>query len=529
MANQRPDAETARDLEALPVDLQPLYRRLTDDGAAWQAASAARFALLARTLVADVERIASDGAIDVQADDADDTPAATPIALPAGAHIALPAHSHKREWIFGTLAAVAVVALLALVLQGALAGRGSTGPANKSTGHWQILDKLTWKRASSGQVLPSIAPTNPQVVYEATNLVNGAAETSKAVSYASLRRTEDGGESWQNLPLPLPIVDVSTVVVRVSPLNAQTVFLSIWDRSTTACEPTNGIAGEGCERGYVSYDGGDSWRAQTLPVRGVLDTSGSIVAQDSRLYATNVCNDDSCVHLLTSFDGGVTWHAMDAQITASKQHVCDLAAPTSGRTVYAVASQFVCTQLPSSKTLWRSDDASATWTQVGPLLPKSGAAQSFTLLSDPLLTAPGRNYSALLYLSQPYVTAHTGTSFQYSEDGGVTWKSTPEVPNIPSNAYDAVQPLPIGEATVLSDGSLLYFPFATPGTRMTPYVWTPGDSAWQRLPQLPAEVTGPGSITVTPGASGHDTLTMALRANGDASNPIAYYVVRYQM
>ncbi len=74
MANQLPDAETARDLEALPADLQPLYQRLTDDGAAWQAASADRFALLARTLVADVERIASDGAIDAQADD---TPQAT--------------------------------------------------------------------------------------------------------------------------------------------------------------------------------------------------------------------------------------------------------------------------------------------------------------------------------------------------------------------------------------------------------------------------------------------------------------------
>ena len=61
MANQLPDAETARDLEALPADLQPLYQRLTDDGAAWQAASADTFASLARSLVADVERIASDG------------------------------------------------------------------------------------------------------------------------------------------------------------------------------------------------------------------------------------------------------------------------------------------------------------------------------------------------------------------------------------------------------------------------------------------------------------------------------------
>ena len=64
---------------------------------------------------------------------------------------------------------------------------------------------------------------------------------------------------------------------------------------------------------------------------------------------------------------------------------------------------------------------------------------------------------------------------------------------------------------------------------MSAYLWKPGAKTWQALPPLPAEVAGPGSIIVTPGANGHDTITMALRANGDASNPIAYYVVRYQM
>ena len=130
--------------EALPTDLQPLYQRLSDDGAAWQAASADRFALMARTLVADVERIASDAPVETHADD---TPQATPIALSAGAHATLSAHRHRREWIVGTVAAVAVVALLALVLQGALAGRDTRGPIsyhkNNHLGQWQILDKLT--------------------------------------------------------------------------------------------------------------------------------------------------------------------------------------------------------------------------------------------------------------------------------------------------------------------------------------------------------------------------------------------------
>jgi hypothetical protein len=549
MANQLPDAETARDLEALPADLQPLYRRLTDDGAAWQAASAAKFASLARALVADVERIASDGAVDAQADNADDTPQATPVALPVGAPIVLPAHRHKREWIFGTVAAVAVVALLALVLQGVLAGRGSTGPTNTKSGQWQILDKLTWKRASSGQVLPSIAPTNPQVVYEATNLVNGAAETSKVVSYASLRRTEDGGESWRTLTLPLPIADVSTINIVVSPLRAQTVFMSLWDRSSTACEPTNGVVGEGCERGYVSYDGGDTWVSQRLPVRGILDLSQPFAVQFNRLYAQNVCNDASCVHLLISADGGLTWQVIDGQLSAQGQLVCAYAATPSGGKVYVITttvtagSQLRCMQASSDVTMWRSDDAGISmnaadagthWTQLGPLPSDPQGSAQRNAISGNLLSAPG---VGLVYLNLAYMSANSGPMFLYSEDYGVTWKHTPPVPATPTLPVTSVTLIPypeltmMGETAALSDGSLLYIQFGTlrAGMRLTPYVWTLGASAWQRLPALPAEVSGPGSITVTPGASGHDTITTVLRANGDASNPIAYYVVRYQM
>jgi hypothetical protein len=92
-----------------------------------------------------------------------------------------------------------------------------------------------------------------------------------------------------------------------------------------------------------------------------------------------------------------------------------------------------------------------------------------------------------------------------------------------------MMPLAIGEATVLSDGSLFYLPFGSPDGPLTPYVWTPGASTWQRLPQLPSEVKAPGSLVVTRGANGHDTITMALGSSGDVSNPIAYYVIRFQM
>ena len=63
--HQFPDAGGAReqerqgDLEILPADLQPRFQRLSEDGAAWQAASAGRIAALAQSLVSDIERMAA--------------------------------------------------------------------------------------------------------------------------------------------------------------------------------------------------------------------------------------------------------------------------------------------------------------------------------------------------------------------------------------------------------------------------------------------------------------------------------------
>ena len=532
MANQHPDTETTRDLAALPSDLRPLYRRLSDDGNAWQAASARRLASLAQALTDDVERMVLDRSVatEVAPDRSESGRAIEP---PAGMLVPPSVRQHRWQWIFGTIAAVVVVTLLALVLQGAFAGRATVGPTKSQTGKWQILDKLTWKRSPLGQQLPIIAPSDPRVVYEYTNLMTGPAETSKTVTYASLRRTEDGGESWKNLPLPLPLDDISIVDIRVSPLSARVVFMSLWDRSSAVCDPASGVVGEwGCQRGYISANGGDTWQAQALPVRGVLDTSGAIVAQGSSLYASNACTGDSCAHLLTSDDGGLSWHVMDDQITAAKQHICGLAAPATGQTVYAVASRVACDQPPSTQSLWRSHDAGAHWAQIGPLLPNSQVGQSYTVLSNTLLTTRGAERSALLYLNQPYI-ASAGTSFWYSEDSGAIWKQTPAAPDVPQCASPDVQcdfmpPLAIGETTVLSDGSLFYLPFGSPDGPLIPYIWTPGASAWQRLPQLPSEVKAPGSIIVTRGANGHDTITMALGSSGDVSNPVAYYVIRYQ-
>ncbi|MGE5335667.1 MAG: sialidase family protein [Nitrososphaerota archaeon] len=536
---EQPDAEMARDLEALPAELHPLYQRLADDGAVWQAASAEKLAPLAQSLATVIERMASDGS---QAARADDVSALAPIEASGRAH-ASTQHTQRRAWLVGAFAVVAatvVVGLLALVLQGALAGRGTANPPNDQrknhSGQWQVLDKLSVNSSLADGPPLVIAPSDTRVVYELAHLTTGSAEAGKVVIYDSLRRTEDGGETWTTLTLPLPVVDITNITIRVSPLRAQTVFLTLWDRSSAPCNPTINLIGEGCARGYVSTDAGDTWQQQTLPVQGILNSGGAIVAQDGRLYASNACSDDTCVHLLMSTDGGLTWRVADAQITASRQHICDLAASASGQSVYAVVSPAACDQSLTKQTIWRSDDTGAHWFQVGPLLPQFQTRHYVLLFGSALLTAPGTGQPDVLYLNMPYLNAAASPIFLYSEDRGATWKSTPPIPVTRKTKY-AYPELPvIGKATVLSDGSLFYLPLYPYEQDRTPYVWSPGSRAWHALPTLPAqmEILPWGDIIVTPGANGYDIITTVLGVSRHPSIPgdyafVAYYVARYQI
>lgn len=532
MDNTLPDSEETLDLNALPAELQAFHQRLTDDGAVWQAASAERLTALAQTLVARVEQMTP--ATHKAASDAEMS-APSPL-TPRQAPPSSQRPPRRREWIAGTFAAIAVVVLLAIVLRAGLAGRdqnltGLTQPTEATAhGLWQTLDKLTVKRQAGMSMIAVVAPSNTQVEYVLSNSQDNA-----KTGNASLRRTTDGGNTWKTQPLTVLSAGSISPMLKVSPLDDRTLFLVFWDQSTACAQTiTNYYPGAGCPHGYFSSNGGDSWQRQTLPVPFVL-APYSIAAQGSLLYAFNYCNVDSCTHVLSSADGGLTWKVVDGDVADHKAYTCEFTLAPGGTTIYDVASNTSCEKAMSAglETIWRSDNAGANWTQVGPLLPKSVTDPSIGLIGSSLLASPGTTHAKTLYLIQPYVSgAAHDVRFYYSEDSGATWNMTPALSGaLTSGGSDILGAGPppgvlaVGTATVLSDGSFLFF--ASPDVTVTPYIWTPGTTAWHRLPRFPdPNANEIRQIIVTPGANGHDAVTMVVSSGSDQT--VSSTVIRYQ-
>jgi hypothetical protein len=155
MTNPFFDSETVREEKALPAELQTMYQRLSHDGAVWQAASANRLASLAQSLVDDIERIASESLLVAPANDSAAT--TTPGALPT----TMRPPRRRRKWIagvFAVVAAVVVVGLLALVLQGALTGRETHRNHGLSGRYWTNSHYGAPRRATLRQSLRQVIP-----------------------------------------------------------------------------------------------------------------------------------------------------------------------------------------------------------------------------------------------------------------------------------------------------------------------------------------------------------------------------------
>ncbi|MGZ3677651.1 MAG: hypothetical protein ACXWQR_03675 [Ktedonobacterales bacterium] len=465
-------------------------------------------------------------------------------------------HSGKR---FRGLAAAAamvatVAALIAVLIALAPGHRSGTSigahvtstSTNNERGRWVDLTALDYNTTFSANDVPAIAPTNPSVVYETE------AGNYQAHAVATMRRTDDGGKTWHTLPLPVAADHVGHLGAAVSPLNARTVFLSVFDDNAGDCPANrtqqNTEAGGGnvyCWLQYTSVDGGQHWTTTNLPLvnsteAGVLTAAnttggliaifaGSLHAAGGKLYAGFNCVISSCTRLVTSADGGLSWQFADEQIVTAGGSTCDYTASADAKTFFAVTNAKSCWLAEQSpRILWHSSDAGAHWTQVG-ALPTPNDRGMF-------LTDDSASGKQLLYAALPRTTGTStdkmggkypvfsadATDLKVSTDGGKTWESAPSA-GIPSGMqagnYGGGM---VGTLGTLHDGSVVVEFIAKsaqdPFAGGTLFAWKRGDTKWRQIaPPLTQEI---GSMLAIPAkdASQQDTLYLVM-VNRGGSGP----------
>lgn len=415
--------------------------------------------------------------------------------------------------------AIAVAAVMALCV--ALQGCGSADGVSASRKAAQPTPTFValagphgkWVSVSAlAGGVPAIAPSDPLVVYQVQG--NGPNDDRKHVV---LRRSDDGGATWHALSMPplqaqeypgdeMPIQYKLTP----SPLDPHTVFLTVGVPYPMNCPtwPAGAMAYVGgrlasgyvqCTIVYRSADGGDRWTQLHLPVGGQLSfaiqmsNEPTFYAQGTRLYSYDLADTYRGIQsdrLVRSDDGGATWQPIDAALHAQNQSALEYAPTPAGSTVFAVATP---DGMGPPYTVWRSDDAGASWHRVGPV--------PFNVVSN-MAVVPRHSGDPLLYLAtatQSPGSLSVQTAFVVSEDDGATWRQAPSA-GLPASDVD---PSILG---VLSDGSILArSPSPSPSgpTTFTLYAWKDGVTAWR---PVTAPITADGILTVTSAGAGHDAI-----------------------
>lgn len=439
-----------------------------------------------------------------------------------------PRHRPLGRLISGVSAAAAVVVIAIIVTalvisHGGQPAKTGSAPQTGSSSNvptskdWQAVPHLTNTPDD-----PVISPSNPQVVYEAKM---ASADLPTTVT---LQRSDDGGATWHTLALPDGITQVYSATFMVNPVSDQRVFVDFPTPCSSAqantfapaFAPYSGGANT-CIFAYFSTDGGAHWSLVNFPVhqaglKAGFDYPGTgygLQAQGDHLYdliSTPVNGYGSS--FLSSTDGGATWQFIDQPMVAQGACVAGYAATPTGSTVFAVtvdqcfsasggAAAASSLAVPFSGggsinfNLWRSDDAGADWTLVGPA-PDSRVHLSLNSAGQPVLF--------LAPIIPELGRGEGGVPPQFSTDGGQTWQDGP-LPEGQSNSSDILG--------TLSDGSIIVS-FTDNTTRKNHlFSWKPGDTAWH---QLNGTFQGtPQYLVVIPSGNGHQTLWLVTQANSD--------------
>ena len=512
---------------SLPPDLQALYQQLLEDGVSWQKEVPTMPSLDAR-----VQELSG-------RDHPSISPAGSWILQATLPTIAVSGTSHgKRRSILGqswlsrmisVAAMILVVVLLVAVFQVQGHGRLSAPAAHKSPtvtvgtiSGWQKLPALAYTSERPDDSGPAVAPGDPEVIYEA----NAGRDWSPNDGPRFLRRTDDAGTTWHNLPFPVPASRVHWANFLVSPLDSHSVILQIADDTLSDCPVSLRVTFPGaytiCELQYFSSDGGASWKLLITPLSNLqtfgltnLGDDSALRNQGNRLYSGVSCPDSSCIHLVLSTDGGQTWNVIDQQLHDLAPYVCNFAVATTGRTLFAVTANMGCPfssrQPQAVLELWRSNDGGMTWQFVRKLPTPN--------LLGLIAVNSGNPAQPLLYAYMPKTVSvftnkanltesnlsDRASDIYSSANGGKSWDPSPES-SFPTGFIPFAAPI-----GALSDGTIIAS-FNTQGTwsdnqdlnGSTLYGWKRGEAVWHQIaPPLTDELM---VLSIEPGNNGGDTL-----------------------